>query len=73
MTVGCIEQGLLLFRIRNEVRSTLSAYRRLYESAIAYGLNKALDARLGQLSMDPNDPKVSFDLLMLPSLSVIDS
>lgn len=46
VTVGCIEQGLLLFQVRNELRMTIGLYRRAYESAIGYGLSKALEAGL---------------------------
>jgi hypothetical protein len=52
VTVGCIEQGLLLFRIRNELRMTMGCYRGLYESAVGYGLNKALEAKLQLVRAD---------------------
>lgn len=46
VTVSCIEQGLLLFRIRNELRMTINAYQRAYESGVKFGLNKAIWAEL---------------------------
>lgn len=46
MTVGCVEQGLLLFRIRNELRATLDSYRRAYGSGVEFGLRKAIKAEL---------------------------
>lgn len=59
VTVGCIEQGSLLFRIRNELRMTIGCYRRLYESAIGYGLSKSFDARLQTFSNEDSKLKVS--------------
>jgi len=44
VTVACAERGLLLLRVRDEIRMTVAAYRGLYESAIAYGMRKALVA-----------------------------
>lgn len=46
VTIGCIEQGLLLFRIRNELRMTIKYYRKAYESGVIFGLNKAIDAEV---------------------------
>ncbi|CAI5454508.1 unnamed protein product [Caenorhabditis angaria] len=42
VSVSCAERGLLLVRVRDEVRMTLMAYQTLLESAIAYGVRKAL-------------------------------
>lgn len=56
VTVGCIEQGLLLFRIRNELRMTINYYRRAYESGVKFGLNKAIEA---ELTLIENDGKVN--------------
>lgn len=44
VTVNCAERGLLLLRVRNEIRMTLAAYQTLYESSIAFGMRKALMA-----------------------------
>lgn len=46
VTVGCIEQGLLLFRVRNELQMTLNCYRKAYESGVNFGINKAIGAEL---------------------------
>lgn len=40
--MGCVEQGLLLFQVRNELRSTINCYRRGYESAVLFGVRKSL-------------------------------
>ena len=44
ITVNCAERGLLLLRVRDEIRMTVAAYQALYESSIAFGMRKALMA-----------------------------
>ena len=44
VTINCAERGLLLLRVRDEVRMTIAAYQTLYESSIAFGMRKALTA-----------------------------
>jgi hypothetical protein len=39
-----VERGLLLLRVRDELRMTLHSYQTLYESSIAFGIRKALQA-----------------------------
>lgn len=40
--VNCAERGLLLFRISKEIEMTVSTYKTLYESSIAFGMRKTL-------------------------------
>jgi dynein light intermediate chain len=47
ITLDLPERGLLLLRIRDEIRMTLDAYRTLYESSIAFGVRKQLQAEEG--------------------------
>jgi len=42
VTVNCAERGLLLLRVRDEIKMTLAAYQTLYQSSIAFGIRKAL-------------------------------
>merc|ERR1719171_2253319 len=42
ITINCAERGLLLLRVRDELRMTVAAYQGLYESSVAYGMRKAL-------------------------------
>jgi len=51
ITINCAERGLLLLRVRDEIRMTISTYQTTYESAIAFGMRKALivDHRKTQL------------------------
>lgn len=51
VTVNCAERGLLLLRVRDEIRMTISAYRTLYESSVAFGMRKALLAEHGKTEM----------------------
>lgn len=43
-TVICGERGLLLGRIRDDLKNTKAAYRKLYESCIGYAMRKSLMA-----------------------------
>ncbi|KAG5271406.1 hypothetical protein AALO_G00179370 [Alosa alosa] len=44
VTINCSERGLLLLRVRDEIRMTIAAYQTLYESSVAFGMRKALQA-----------------------------
>jgi dynein light intermediate chain len=64
VTINCAERGLLLLRVRDEIRMTVSAYQTLYESSIAFGMRKALmaeqrkadlEARIKQLQLENDD------------------
>uniref|UniRef100_A0A8D2PBT9 Axonemal dynein light intermediate polypeptide 1 n=1 Tax=Zosterops lateralis melanops TaxID=1220523 RepID=A0A8D2PBT9_ZOSLA len=58
-TVSCAERGLLLLRVRDELQMTLSAYQALYESSVAFGVRKALQAEQGKAHLEK---RVSGDL-----------
>ena len=47
-TINCVERGLLMLRVRDELKMTLMAYQTLYESSIAFGIRKALKAEQGE-------------------------
>ena len=72
ITIACNERGLLLLRIRDEMRSTAIAYEKLYESNVAHGIRKALIAdhnrattrkRIEELTNIQNDLKFQIDNL----------
>ena len=46
VTINCAERGLLLLRVRDELRMTIAAYQTLYESSVAFGMRKALQVRI---------------------------
>ena len=50
-TINCVERGLLLLRVRDELRMTLHSYQTLYESSIAFGIRKALQAEQVNLNI----------------------
>merc|ERR1712178_652261 len=51
ITINCAERGLLLLRVRDEIRMTLAAYQTLYQSSVAFGMRKALQAEQGKFEM----------------------
>lgn len=42
ITLNCLERGILLKRIKKEIKMTISSYQTLYESSIAYGIRTLL-------------------------------
>ncbi|XP_071486648.1 33 kDa inner dynein arm light chain, axonemal [Diadema setosum] len=52
VTIECAERGLLLLRVRDEIRMTIAAYQTLYESSVAFGMRKALQAEQGKSDME---------------------
>ncbi|XP_021941417.1 33 kDa inner dynein arm light chain, axonemal isoform X2 [Zootermopsis nevadensis] len=52
VTINCAERGLLLLRIRDEIRMTISAYQILHESSVAFGIRKALMAEQGRADLE---------------------
>ncbi|GLV41169.1 Dynein axonemal light intermediate chain 1 [Carabus blaptoides fortunei] len=51
VTINCAERGLLLLRVRDEIRMTMEAYQSLYCSSIAFGMRKALYAEQGKADL----------------------
>jgi dynein light intermediate chain len=54
VTINCAERGLLLLRVRDEIRMSMSAYQTLYESSIAFGMRKALMAEQKKSEIEKN-------------------
>ncbi|XP_010765371.1 axonemal dynein light intermediate polypeptide 1 isoform X1 [Notothenia coriiceps] len=52
VTINCAERGLLLLRVRDEIQMTMAAYQTLYESSVAFGMRKALQAEQGKDDME---------------------
>uniref|UniRef100_A0A3Q1GUS4 Axonemal dynein light intermediate polypeptide 1 n=1 Tax=Acanthochromis polyacanthus TaxID=80966 RepID=A0A3Q1GUS4_9TELE len=52
VTINCAERGLLLLHVRDEIQLTIAAYQTLYESSVAFGIRKALQAEEGKADMD---------------------
>ncbi|NWX43964.1 IDLC protein, partial [Steatornis caripensis] len=51
-TINCAERGLLLLRVRDEIQMTIAAYQTLYESSVAFGMRKALQAEQGKSDVE---------------------
>eukprot|EP01064_Diplonema_japonicum_P009005 TRINITY_DN1647_c0_g4_i1.p1 TRINITY_DN1647_c0_g4~~TRINITY_DN1647_c0_g4_i1.p1 ORF type:complete len:246 (+),score=80.07 TRINITY_DN1647_c0_g4_i1:46-738(+) len=51
-TVACAERGLLLLRVRDELHLNTSSYKKLYESSVAFGMRKALQAEHRKATME---------------------
>lgn len=50
LTINCAERGLLLLRVRDEIRMTIAGFQTLYESSIAFGMRKALQSEQQKVS-----------------------
>lgn len=48
VTIDCSARGLLLVRVRDEMRTTIAAYQSLYESAVTWGMRKAMQVEQGK-------------------------
>jgi len=67
ITIQCLERGFLLVRVRDELRMTTEAYQALYESAIAYGMRKALLAEQKKNDMNTEIAKLEKECAELQS------
>lgn len=61
VTINTAERGLLLLRVRDEMRMTIMAYQTLYESAVAFGMRKALQAEQGKADMESRIQQLESD------------
>ncbi|KDO25152.1 hypothetical protein SPRG_09301 [Saprolegnia parasitica CBS 223.65] len=52
VTLACPERGLLLLRIRDEIRMTIEAYQALYNTSLSFGIRKTVMAEEGMQAVD---------------------
>ena len=52
VTINSPERGLLLLRVRDEIRMTVDAYKALYDSSVTFGTRKQLQAEQGIPEME---------------------
>ena len=52
VTINEPERGLLLLRVRDEIKMTISAYQTLYQSAVTFGMRKQLQAEHGKADLE---------------------
>merc|ERR1711898_15950 len=67
VTIVCAERGLLLLRVRDEIRMTICAYQSLYESSIAFGMRKALQAEQRRNQQNADIKQLTSDIRDLQS------
>lgn len=58
VTIDCSARGLLLVRVRDELRTTIAAYQALYESAINWGMKKATAVEQGKDEVEAENIKL---------------
>lgn len=58
VTIDCSARGLLLVRVRDELRTTIAAYQALYESAITWGMRKANQVEQGKDEVEAENIKL---------------
>ncbi|KAH0788909.1 33 kDa inner dynein arm light chain, axonemal [Histomonas meleagridis] len=58
VTIDCSARGLLLVRVRDELRITIAAYQALYESAITWGMKKATQVEQGKDEVEAENIKL---------------
>ena len=51
VTINEPERGLLLLRVRDEIKMTIAAYQTLYQSAVTFGMRKQLQAEQGKAEL----------------------
>ncbi|TYZ66485.1 hypothetical protein PybrP1_004183 [[Pythium] brassicae (nom. inval.)] len=51
-TCECPERGLVLLRVRDELRLSIEAYQTLYHNSISYGRKKAVQAEAGTAELE---------------------
>merc|ERR1711907_897603 len=52
VTINCPERGLLLLRVRDQIKMSIAAYQTLYESSVAFGMRKQLQAEQGKMDLE---------------------
>lgn len=52
VALECPERGLVLLRVRDELRLTVEAYQTLYHNSIAYGRAKSVQAESGLADLE---------------------
>jgi dynein light intermediate chain len=51
-TINCPERGLLLLRVRDNLKMTFAAYQTLYQGSVVFGNRKAFASHVGVPEMN---------------------
>lgn len=65
VAISCQERGLLLLRVRDELRMTIDSYKSLYESGTAFGMRKTLSNEDRQLKLEAENKSLLSELQKL--------
>merc|ERR1719158_1110380 len=65
ITINCAGRGLLLLRVRDELRMTVAAYQGLYESSVTFGMRKALRSEQLKAELNKRTKEVEMQKLNL--------
>eukprot|EP00826_Nyctotherus_ovalis_P063566 TRINITY_DN9325_c0_g2_i12.p1 TRINITY_DN9325_c0_g2~~TRINITY_DN9325_c0_g2_i12.p1 ORF type:complete len:243 (+),score=80.31 TRINITY_DN9325_c0_g2_i12:159-887(+) len=52
VTIDCAERGVLLHRVRDEIKMTIAGYQTLYQSAVTFGIRKQIQALYGMEDLE---------------------
>ena len=52
MTLAEPERGILLLRVRDEIKMTIAAYQTLYQSSVTFAMRKQLQAEHGKADLE---------------------
>jgi dynein light intermediate chain len=52
ITINCPERGILLMKVRDEMKVTVAAHKALYESSVIFGMRKQVQAEEGVEEME---------------------
>ena len=52
VTLNEPERGLLLLRVRDEIKMTIAAYQTLYQSSVTFAMRKQLQAEHGKADLE---------------------
>jgi len=58
VTLAEPERGLILLRVRDEVKMTISAYQTLYESSASFAMKKQIQAEHGKVELEKTYEKL---------------
>ena len=70
ITLETPERGLVLLRVRDEIRMSLAAYQTLYLNAVAFGSRKAVSAEKAVAELDQKHQKLLNKRNLLQSMKV---
>lgn len=65
VTIDCSARGILLVQIRDQFKSTISTYQSLYESAITWGMRKAMQIEQAKDTLMAENARLKEERILL--------